>query len=396
MKVVRILLMFLLVISTGGVYYQFLSTEINIVALILAFVLLADSVNVHGITRISGLRSTLMIISAIWASYVLTNEGHLEALDHISLTSRIVTVFALLSHYEREPRAIGSDLFRVAQILVFHGIANHLVISLFGGMSILWKGGTNDYETNTILYLFFARSEEGIVRNSGMFWEPGIFQLFVNIFLFIRLFVHRQSELVSIAISAALLLSMQSTMGILIFGLIVSIYYFDRLSITRHLIGAALLGSFAVLFAPNVEEKLVEGTNPESYLSFQVRMFDAATGLYAAMERPFLGHGYSPRDNSMASFKPELYEEAVSLAGLSSIPKRGNTNSIVTNFVYWGLPMGLTLLYWLYRQSLLKTKRVLFFIINIMTCLSEPLLFSGLYVLFALSGAGVGDVTRKQ
>jgi hypothetical protein len=147
-----------------------------------------------------------------------------------------------------------------------------------------------------------------------------------------------------------------------------------------------LLLSF-FLFLPNIKAKF----SGENKISYQARIFDSVSGILAVGYSPVIGYGYNPRDNASLTFAEKHYKKALETAKLSYIHKRGNTNSVVINFVYWGIPVGFIILYLLYKQTLIKSRKNLFFLFCILTCSVEPLLFSGIFLLIIFS-ALVGNI----
>lgn len=103
---------------------------------------------------------------------------------------------------------------------VFHMIVGDEIVSLIQSVT----------NTNSIgLYTFRPKGTELVLRNSGMFWEPGAFQGFINMCILVNLKninmlwkVHR----FKVQIIIFTLLTTQSTTGYLVFFFILFIYLF--------------------------------------------------------------------------------------------------------------------------------------------------------------------------
>lgn len=380
-KVIRIFLLLLVIISTGGVYFQFYSTYINILSLLLSFLLL-------WVTKISMKEISIRVIFSLFflllillIHFLLNLRNSVEILDYISIFTHIFIVFVILYHYKRLNIAIVADLNILLLIIMVHGFFNFIIINIFHYLIFEWKSEILQFSTKTIGYVFFTADNFLPSRNCGLFWEPGVFQFFINLFLFINLFVARKVRPEILVFGFLMILSTQSTMGILIFLLMISWYFYLNLSLKKIFIFLFLAIFSLLLFIPNIKEKF----SGKYKTSYQARVFDTVTGLSAISQKPLLGYGFHPRNNSNITYNSNTYKTGIKYANLKHIYKRGNTNSITMNFVYWGIPIGLLFLSLLYNQSIIKERKMLFFLICVFTCLGEPLLFSGIFLLILFS-----------
>lgn len=103
------------------------------------------------------------------------------------------------------------------------------IIHFFWGDEILSKFYLLNNPKTIGLYTFRSLAYyETILRNSGMFWEPGAFQGYINIALFMNLYQmkhllkYQKTKILVIIIS---LITTYSTTGFLVFFLILIIYY---------------------------------------------------------------------------------------------------------------------------------------------------------------------------
>ena len=77
------------------------------------------------------------------------------------------------------------ELYQVLKWIALHGIINFFVANF------LFKFFTPIPETTSSSFLIFFGTGVDFFyfqRNQGIFWEPGVFQIFLNLFLFINLF----------------------------------------------------------------------------------------------------------------------------------------------------------------------------------------------------------------
>lgn len=93
--------------------------------------------------------------------------------------------------------------------------------------------------------LYSLRDESGgiFLRNSGMFWEPGAFQGYINICLFMnlkRMSVILKTERWKLIIIIITLLSTQSTTGYIVFFVLIIIYLLAYTNISKQIIWVPL------------------------------------------------------------------------------------------------------------------------------------------------------------
>jgi len=84
---------------------------------------------------------------------------------------------------------------------------------------------------------------ESSLRNSGMFWEPGAFQAFINLCLFMnfyRMSFLLKQKYISLLIIVLALITTQSTTGYLIFALTIGVYILFYSGINKMLVAVIL------------------------------------------------------------------------------------------------------------------------------------------------------------
>ncbi len=124
-------------------------------------------------------------------------------------------------------------------------------------------------------------------RISGLFWEPGAFQIFINIAYFLSLIKNNfKFNMLHFLVFFITLLLSQSTAGLLVFFLLSLLGSFYKNRIFVLLVFVSL---FFIDFSPFFG-KFYESSN--SYVSFSSRLLDNKIDFYRFLGNPLTGVGY--------------------------------------------------------------------------------------------------------
>ena len=176
-----------------------------------------------------------------------------------------------------------------------------LVISLFSFLSI----AVVYFNTPSILndfiatdgrslrnFIFFAVSDEhikyGIYRNIGLWWEPGAFQLFVNLAFFLGILNNYMSK-AKYVLFFITILSINSSTGFIVFFLL-SLAYFKNNNLFSGWNKAIFLLPLVMFLILNLNDKFVlGGVLSDSLLS---RYYDVLISYNMFLDNIFLGYGF--------------------------------------------------------------------------------------------------------
>ncbi len=148
-----------------------------------------------------------------------------------------------------------------------------------------------------------------IYRNSGLWWEPGAFALFLNV-SFIFDIVNRRITLIKYFIYFLITLTIYSTTGIVTF-LLLSLLLIQRVRARQFLtfsllVVPPLIFSFVFYFLPNILGKIVVGND-----SFSSRYYDFLVSYEMFLDAPFLGYGFGSQLQNAIPFGINLLGEQV-------------------------------------------------------------------------------------
>ncbi|MHC0055509.1 hypothetical protein [Actibacterium sp. D379-3] len=271
----------------------------------------------------------------------------------------------------------GRTFSAVFLFLLLHGFVNWVLVST----AFSFFSSVPDIRSYQLLYIFFGMSDQyfGIHRSQSLFWEPGVYQLYLNIALHYFLFYDRRKWAVPAIVGVLLTLS---TTGIVIAGLQIAYFaVFNDLPMRKKV--TMLVFVFPVilcyaLFASSLTADKVSGSQQGSFLA---RSFDTRNGLSVALDYPFgIGFNNKTYQNMAAGNVFNVDTDIV-------ITDRGQTNGVVKLLYSTGWFWAAVLLFLTYRQRLLVRHRTLFFLVLIGSLSTQALFFSPFVFLFVVSGS---------
>lgn len=226
-----------------------------------------------------------------------------------------------------------------------------------------------------------------VARNNSIFWEPGVYQIFLNFALIYQLFFVKKIKKMNIFILAVNLITTFSTTG-LIFSLL--LFYLKIISIKSNNIFIkfikyytipviSILSIFIVTYLLN--QKISYGTR-----SYDLRANNLLIGLELFIKKPFYGWGF-------LNYNP--YE------AIAGIPN--NSNGLVSMLFHQGI-MGVIFFFvpfFSYIILLIKQRHVMISIVFvsffIVSCSVEPIMYTNFISLFVCLGlAAIGETNRVK
>lgn len=326
----------------------------------------------------------LFVVLAFFAVYHTILNDHFSMSIIIRAINLIFASFLLICYFGGDPeKDFISDYIVIGKIISVHALVSTLLFASFPQMFSVMPEHESVYQSLGIL--FSCRPAPANVffwphRCMGLFWEPGVLQFFVNLFLYILLFQTEEKKANRrwIVVSVLVILMTQSITGIYLLACIFLFYLIHRKKVVW-----LVVISFAA--APIVidmfYQKFLSDWSGDAG-SYWMRLADTLSALQIIRDHPFLGIGFDNDDFVML-------RRGVEYQGVLDADyfwDRGNTNSVLTLFYGLGVPLGLYLFIKLYKQQIFSKQRLLFFIIIVISCVSEPLLLMAFPLFFIFSG----------
>ena len=312
-----------------------------------------------------------------------------DVVSYLTLYFRF-TVMGLFCVYIKNKGLDFSYLLQsVLKWIAFHA-AIGFMLSFFI-ISFVFSLTSENFHSTTFLYLFFYNSNFqvlgiSIYRNQGIFWEPGILQIYMNILFFISSFAIRNKTLQ--IFSAILVLTTYSTtgIGILLLQLLV-ILFLGKTSIIQKAVLFLLLATIAVpIFIFNTRQKVDDDSATTDQTSSAFRVYDLLEGVKITSQYPLTGIGLSEETYKAVKSANNSFFTNYSQDFTNIVLDRRSSNSVMYFLTRFGIPFTLGCFFLLYRQVFFEHKKWLFFLIIIISNLSEPLLTSPFFILIAASG----------
>jgi hypothetical protein len=398
-KSVDVLLMSLLIFSAGGLLFVY-NRDVSSYALmalgLISILFLGKKMN-RLIFKTSII--TFMFFLTVFMLNYFAAIGDQSFIKYGYYLLSLISSLLVIVHFKnnRDEVYVSNLIKKVLVLIMLHSVFNF--IAYFFVKDSLFSIETEVHHTETFNYLFYYNPNQhsfslfglDLVRNQGLFWEPGITQIFLNILLYLEGVVLKKSKWVMLFTVAAILTT-YSTTGILI--MLVILLYIFRMVIRKKPIllalGLALIVPFNWVVKKNLEEKVYG----EQSSSFQKRLFDIKQPLLITIDNPLTGVGLDKEQfqtiRSGYYLDLAIFEEIEREMGVESTIEStdmGISNSIMALLSTMGIPVTFIFLWFLFKQQIfLHSRRLISFIIFIFI-MSEPLLLRPFFLTLIVSGA---------
>lgn len=261
--------------------------------------------------------------------------------------------------------AIKDYIYKSCKLIAILALLNVVLRFLIPGFFTFYQSQTG-FAVHTLFFIFNFQTGD-IFRNQGLYWEPGVLQIVMNLYLFLILIEKNESYKKSI-LPILVIISTLSTTGLIIMSVTLFISLKKKHIRISFKAGIQIVAAF-VLLAPfvysNIREKLTSDTSPSAAL----RAYDMYNGLLVIRDNPILGVGLDPSQFYLKSKGNDIFGYDTSSFNLED---RGNTNTWISIAMMLGLPVLILFALSLYHQRIFKDKKQFFFII-FMALFSEPL-----------------------
>lgn len=378
--------MLLLTLSAGSLLFVFFRKEmLYTILVVFAGLLFFKNIfksEVIKIIQLFGLFSLLLVINYVFA---ITPQSSQKLLA--SFVIFLSSVFAALyySRGQNQSKFIP-HLYVVLRLALFHSLINFLAYPLI--KPFLFEISNERYNCQTFFYLFYYLDTHSIpffgfdmIRNQGVFWEPGILQIYLNLLFFIEAFIYKKRGLL-FWLTIIGLLTTFSTTGLLVLLLQLVIYFFS--SVRRNIyftpVIFLILASIYFVTVDNIRDKV----SGDGRYSFQARFFDLVQPLYLLKDYPLTGVGLDD-EQYLEVRQFTIYSLNLNALDFSNRSK-GSTNSVMFFLAATGIPFTLIVLLMLFKQQFVLEKRKWFFIFIIISLMTEPLLLRPFFLTFVMSG----------
>ncbi|MES3025491.1 MAG: O-antigen ligase family protein [Pseudomonadota bacterium] len=333
----------------------------------------------------SRLEPVFFLLSLIFVFALMhTGGANFEALA-VRYANFLAGVLLLNVYLQEQPITLTEDLY---VILKWFAIQCLVTVVLATAAPFLFMDVPYldmNYQSVGLVFTYHATIDANpvFVRPDGFFYEPGIYQIYLNLYLYLALYVYkntRHSILALVAVGAT-----QSTTGVVIAGILLGVYSLKWLgsrelmrSPERLLIGLALVFPLAVLLMTNVNDKLTGDSRGSAW----ARQYDLITGVNVVMAHPLMGigfdHGkYRQVANNIGFTGSELSRE--------STTDRDSSNGILYLLYSIGIPLSIPFLIGMFRQHFFPNKFLVGMLLFV-SLQSEAIIYTPFILLLIFSG----------
>jgi O-antigen ligase len=327
----------------------------------------------------------ILVLAAVLALTVL-RPGPLHVESTIVRFANFIAALLLLHLYLAAGLdGLARDLSVVLRPMAWQAVLTVLLAHSLGVLFIPITVGETTYHSLLLIFNYHVSIEDpaALIRPDGFFYEPGIFQIYLNIYLYLVVFIFRSRRQALLAVLAVL--ATQSTTGVLICMLLLGTALARHLrfapfkqKLTAALLAAVVAGPIAQIAYTNITNKLSGELQGSSW----AREYDFFTGLNVIAENPLLGIGFDYEQYYQASARL-AYAETLLEDRLTE--ERGNTNGIIFLIYSIGIPLALPFLWGLFRQRFLPD-RWLVGVCLFLSLLGESVVFTPFFLLIVFSG----------
>lgn len=278
----------LLIILASG---SLISVDYSIIKILLVFtfVILLVKRDIY-IINDKKLLLLLLVGFILWTAQAIIYFPSSEVLSDTLRTSLLFIIMMLYANSYKEKNFARVDcIYNILMVLTI--IADILFIMLCANISLPTINTSISRETVFYLQNLVGGNPLGFVwlRNSGVFWEPGLFQVFLNFMLIWTLYRKKDKRFLYTVIVVFSILSTGSVMGYIIMLAIFCIYAFFNNEKIYIKIGIVFLGTLAVvILAPYAIGIIIDKFSTES---FEIRSLDFFRGIDVFLQKPILGYG---------------------------------------------------------------------------------------------------------
>ncbi|MAX05325.1 MAG: hypothetical protein CMD19_02545 [Flavobacteriales bacterium] len=387
----------MLVLSTGGLLFVFnRNSAFLLFASIIIFSLFYIGKGIKRSIYYSSFITFIVVLALFAINFVFAINP--QSLTKYSFFGVIIfTTILTLFYFNNQGNKdyFINSLYFVLKLILFQSLFSF--IAYFFVKDNLFLLTSEYHDTETFNYLFYYSVKEGSVinllgldihRNSGIFWEPGILQVYLNILFFLEVSIfNRNKKLLGLIILG--ILSTYSTTGLLL--LIIQLIYFSQTELKRYIpIILIALISIPLYFISSVN--LNEKIYGEREFSFQKRLFDLTQPFFIALEHPITGVGLdivqfqNVREEFYINSNLDNMLAGVGIQQKLETTSKGSTNSIMYMLAGMGFPTSILFIFMFIKQQIIIKHRFLWFTLSFFSVMSEPLLFKPFFFIFIISG----------
>lgn len=234
---------------------------------------------------------------------------------------------------------------------------------------------TAGFEIYNMFFCGIAKIEiaTNTIRTNSIFWEPGVFQVYLNLAVAYQLFIAERVNFKRVFIYSLCILFTFSTSGyiVLIYLLFIFSIFTNNLFVKKYKIYILTLLCLILMLSmlsPVINEKVFSKLTEENNYSAVARYSSVISNIQIALENPLFGVGMGDMKELLGAktlLNFDLYQDS-------------NTNGILYPFAAYGIPFGILYVVGLIKFASIYSQRkytkLLFFVFLILLFTGERLM----------------------
>lgn len=315
----------------------------------------------------------------------------------------LCSAYVVLLNYRREDGkdVFFSDIYGLLRFYMYYTLV-HIVLLLFG-QSLFQSSYVADYYRH-VGYLFWFVDGGGPAflnnyRLCGLAWEPGIWQMYLNLYLLITLRLKKSFKEIGLTVFCVIFTFSTTGLFIMVLIFIINILYFGEFkSLKKIIIPFVILSVFSTLIVGNVRDKIY-GNNATSSM---VRFGDFYVGTQMILRSPIVGEDpqntLNTTDRLILSARQDLWDKSLVEGDEDGYMAAEIVNGLMIFLLDFGLPLGLYLLYKASRFNLFEDNKIrnVFLFVILLTLNAEPISRTGFFFFFVFSSIFIGKEQLKS
>lgn len=297
--------------------------------------------------RISNNKSKFYAYAVMIIVFVGISMLHNDNINRIVVVVIYMTLslmICMLFSFKEYVRCFNSAMYFISIMAILFTVLAYISPALIRMLPIIVNSAGTRIYTCGFAGLLEGFVGQSVVRTQGIFWEPGVFQMYLNLAIAFELLYKDKAEKKKvIAFSIALFLTF-STTGYIVFAWILLSHLFLKKSkngnnVAKRFVVTMTLFIFGVIilqFTPigdMIFGKIVDRNNT-NFGSMTTRMAGIIVSSRIAFDNPLFGIGM----NDMSDM---FFEVAYSMRTILGGWTHDNTNTLFYRFAAHGIPYGL-------------------------------------------------------
>lgn len=250
------------------------------------------------------LKRNLLIIMTIFAGFIIINVLRVpKNVFHFFIRLSWFLCFYVLCNYnQKTKKLLSSYIYLIVLFLATSSSILFIIINIFRvnlPMSVIYVEPFNYYSFAGIYYMIPQAKvtflNQTLYRAQSIFWEPGVFAVFLSYTLYYELFKKEKSSLMIAVFLYICILTTFSTTGIMVGTGILGCYFLLTKKVSKGIkyLSFSVLAPLALVFLISVWNSKKYGEGDQVSGSYSLRMFDLVYGFSVLKSNPLFGSGYN-------------------------------------------------------------------------------------------------------